>query len=159
QPNEEMEEMIDKDRINFRGVTPRSSGTRPDRAFESIQANTLVQGFESTGQTVYTPPDNNVAVVNEFIVTVVNSTFSISDKCGNNLYENTINNFLGDGGFLFDPKVFYDPWRGRYSMLWLKRDDAAKRAYVITVSSDDSDPFGTWFFYYFEIDDSQTTWT
>lgn len=153
-PNEEMEDMFVKPK-SF----PPSRVTNPPATSEfGIATNPLATSHIGIGQTTLTPPDNDVAVGDNYIVEVVNSTFRITDKCGNNLFTSTINTFLGDNGFLFDPKVFFDPWRRRWSMLWHRRDTAAGTSHLVTVSSDNDDPFGSWYVWYFRVDDGNTRW-
>ncbi|MBS1714626.1 MAG: hypothetical protein JST30_09855 [Armatimonadetes bacterium] len=123
--------------------------TEPPAQGVGIQSGPVIIGFDGIGQTSLTPPDNSIAVGQNYIVETVNSTWRISDKCGNTLYENTINSFLGDNGFIFDCRVMFDPWRARWIMLWHKLDTAAKDSRLILVVSDDSDPFGNWWWYYF----------
>lgn len=123
-----------------------------------IATQPLATSWEGIGQTTLTPPDNDMAVGDNYVVSVVNSTWRISDKCGNTLYENTINNFLSDGGFFFDPKVFFDPWRRRWSMLWHRQNSNAATSHLVTVSSDNDDPFGTWWIYYFNVSSGGSRW-
>ncbi|MBS1721975.1 MAG: hypothetical protein JSS66_03090 [Armatimonadetes bacterium] len=152
-PNEEFENQVPNAKMHAPIPT-----NPPDQSANMIQANSLIQDFEGRDQTIYTPPDDDMATGDQYIVQVVNSTWRILDKAGNNLYESTINNFIGDNGFLFDPKVFFDPWRGRWSMLWHRKDAGAHTAHLITVSSDDSNPFGTWYVWYFGVSDGGTRW-
>ncbi|NIM65324.1 MAG: T9SS type A sorting domain-containing protein [Candidatus Latescibacteria bacterium] len=115
------------------------------------QAPALIQDFEGIDQTTLTPPDCDIAAGPEHVMVVVNSSFAIYDKCGNNLREETFASFLGDAtNFLFDPKVIYDAFDGRWVMSIVARNNATSEGYVVIIVSDDNNPVGAWWSYYFD---------
>lgn len=114
-----------------------------------IQANSLNVSFLGIGQTALTPPDNTIAVGENNTLQAVNSTFRITDKCGNTLYENTIQSFTGHAGsFMFDPKVLFDPWRRRFFMLWHEKNGNVSNFVLCT--SQQASAIGSWWIYTFD---------
>ena len=114
-----------------------------------IQAPTVYQDFNGINVTAWRPPDPDVAVGRNHIVVVTNDHFAVFDKAGTNLYERDINTFSGVSGFLFDPKVIYDPWNSRWVMLYLFRDSGTNTTQHVLFISATEIPFGlgaSWFY-------------
>ena len=109
----------------------------------------LLNNWETDRLTNYIPPDPDVAVGPDHIITTVNVDFSIWDKEGN-----LINNINGDtwcsqaigAPDAFDPQVIYDHYDGRWFILWDTRPETTQSSFVIAYS-DDSDPTGIWYMY------------
>ncbi len=105
-------------------------------------------GFGGIPQTNSIPPDPHMAVGPNHVITVVNTSFRISDKAGN-----TLKTISADGWFnsalpgpgAFDPKVQYDHFANRWVMVWLNQNGATQTSYFLVSVSDDSDPIGTWY--------------
>ncbi|MGE0002242.1 MAG: hypothetical protein AB7F50_00915 [Fimbriimonadaceae bacterium] len=115
---------------------------------ESPQTSPLVGEFEGIPQTSLTPPDPCMAVGQNHYIETVNDRWAIYDKCGNQLFNSRIGDFLGDpSGFYFDPKVFYDPWRFRWGMLWHR--GTGNPSNLVTMGTTSSDPLGEWAWKYF----------
>jgi len=111
-----------------------------------------VANFDGIPQTNSIPPDPYIAVGPNHIMTVVNSSFRISDKKGNTLKTITADNWYSNvlkGVSSFDPKVVYDHFDKRWVMVWLHQDDNKKEGYYLFSVSDDEDPMGTWYNYKF----------
>ena len=121
----------------------------PATSAYGIAANSLNVSFLGIGQTSLTPPDNTIAVGENNTLQAVNSTFRITDKCGNTLYENTIQSFTGhSGSFMFDPKVLFDPWRRRFFMLWHEKNGNVSNFVICT--SQQASAIGSWWIYTFD---------
>lgn len=120
----------------------------------SIRRNSRFPGITNTG---WVPPDPHIAVGPNHIVQVVNSSIAFFDKAtGNKQFEQTLSaggfwsGVSGVGSFVFDPKVIYDPDSQRFIVLSLDVDFTnSVSGYEIAIS-DDSNPNGTWFRYYFD---------
>jgi hypothetical protein len=109
------------------------------------ETSPLVGEFEGISQTTLTPPDPAMAVGPDHYILAVNDVFRIYDKCGNQLFSSRFGPWVGNpNGFYFDPKVFYDPWRFRWLMLW-HLGDAPTR--LVTAGTTTSDPTGQWAIY------------
>ncbi|MCW5935747.1 MAG: hypothetical protein KIT11_00375 [Fimbriimonadaceae bacterium] len=122
----------------------------PDQSGVNIQAEALLGNFNGIGQTNLSPPDPAMSVGPSHVVVAVNARWAIYDKCGNQIYAVNAGDFLGDpGGFYFDPKVAYDPWRGRWLVMWHYRNDAAQDSRLVLQVSDDNNPEGNWWWYRF----------
>ncbi|MDH4037936.1 MAG: T9SS type A sorting domain-containing protein [Candidatus Krumholzibacteria bacterium] len=137
------------------GVDPESgkalNQNEQDRAITTSFAPALQHQFEGIGQTNLTPPDCDLSVGPSHVMAVVNARFAIYDKCGNNLYENNIATFVGNGtDFFFDPKVVYDIWDGRWYITCLVRNNSTLASWVILLYSDDSNPIGAWNWHYLD---------
>ncbi|MCC6402584.1 MAG: hypothetical protein IT207_01090 [Fimbriimonadaceae bacterium] len=118
---------------------------------ESPQTAPLVGEFEGIPQTTLTPPDPCMAVGPDHYILTVNDRWAIYDKCGNQLFNSRIGDFVSDpSGFYFDPKVFYDPWRFRWGMLWHR--GTGNPSNLVTFGTTSSDPMGQWVWKYWSGD-------
>lgn len=115
-----------------------------------ITTEPLVANFAGIPETTLTPPDNCLAVGPNQIILTVNSTLRILDKCGNTITTSTIQDFLNrPGKFIFDPKCMYDPWRGRYVMMWHEKDATTQESYLLLCISATGNATGSWYYYAF----------
>ncbi|HEU4929199.1 MAG TPA: hypothetical protein VFU38_05165, partial [Candidatus Krumholzibacteria bacterium] len=154
--NLKLPDQFDIDPAVFRGVgadgKPLTQALR-DKGLNATFAPALTQWWESIGQTNLRPPDCDVSAGPSHVISVVNARFAIYDKCGNNLYENDIAAFVGNGvDFFFDPKVHYDVWDGRWFITCCVRNNGTQQSWVLLLFSDDSDPIGAWNWYYLDFD-------
>lgn len=155
QPPENYNELLEGVNLPYDGPIWEPDGTeREDPAIEDMggfeDAPPLLQSFRTVGPNG-TPPDPHMGVGIDHIVVVINFRVAVYDKCGVKLFDKNINDFLGVSGFLFDPKVMFDPWNSRWVMLWLWRDTGTKASQTILVISGNNKPFGiagsqTWFY-------------
>jgi len=107
-------------------------------------------GMSSTG---WTPPDCDIAVGQNHIVEVVNSSIAFYTKGGTKQLQQTFETFfagVAGGSFLFDPKAYYDRANNRYVIVVLEMDGGSETSKVLVGVSDDADPNGTWHRYRFE---------
>lgn len=150
-PNEEMEELrifepIYTPKPGDR-VAPVTLGTSPNM-FEDNANN--IASYDGPGQTSLTPPDPDSATGGGHTVTVINSKFAFYDKCGNQTYTNTFASFVGapyNSYFMFDPKVIYDKYWGRWIMMIHVRRTSPQDSGLIMLISDDANPNGGWWYY------------
>ena len=127
------------------------SHAQQDAAAKTAIAPALKHTFDSISQTALTPPDCDVSVGPNHVVTVVNARMAFHDKCGANLFETNIAAFVGDAvNFFFDPKVIYDVWDNRWIITCCVRNNAAQDSWVLLLVSDDDNPLGGWCFYYLD---------
>jgi hypothetical protein len=120
---------------------------RPD-ADQAIAGDDF--GFQAWAATEWTPPDPDLAVGPDHIVSVVNMALRIHDKQGNLLFNQDLRNnngFFGQGAgdFMFDPVAFYDHQTQRFVVGCAEYD--AKEGLWVAVS-DDSNPMGAWKTFY-----------
>lgn len=112
-------------------------------------------GFEAISNTGWTPPDPDLAVGPNHIVTVANGEISFHTKAGVRTFVDEIagsGGFWGGqgaGGFVFDPIALYDPHTDRFVVA--AADGAGSNDAIVLAMSDDSDPNGTWHKYRFVI--------
>ena len=107
-------------------------------------------GMSSTG---WYPPDCDIAVGQNHIVEVVNSSIAFYTKSGTRQLQQTFETFfsgVAGGSFLFDPKAYYDRANNRYVVVVLEQDGGSQTSKVLVAVSDDADPNGTWHRYRFE---------
>gem|GEM_PF-2649348 len=140
----------------IRGIDPATGAPlnpgQQDDAPRSALTSSLIQSFHGIDQTIWAPPDCDLGVGPNQVVVAVNSSFTFYDKCGNSLYTNTFSTFLGDGSNqLFDPKVVYDAWDGRWIMLVLARNSTSKTSSAVLMVSDDNNPLGSWCWWYLDM--------
>jgi hypothetical protein len=137
---------------NPRHVVDRAT-TADLKAIMSSEPCRSYVGINNTG---WNPPDPHVAVGPNHLVAVVNSSIGIYDKnTGQQLLQSTGAYWFRNtvpapaGGFIYDPKVVYDPNPGRFIMLYLCQDDISKAEYLVSVS-ETSDAMGNWYSYNFD---------
>ena len=107
-------------------------------------------GMSSTG---WYPPDCDIAVGQNHIVEVVNSSIAFYTKSGTRQLQQTFETFfagVAGGSFLFDPKAYYDRANQRYVIVVLEMDGGSETSKVLVAVSDDNDPNGTWHRYRLE---------
>ncbi len=107
----------------------------------------VFESFNGIPETNSIPPDPDIAVGPNHVITVVNTSFRISDKEGNTLKTIVADNWFNsalNGADPFDPKVIYDHFENRWVMVWLHVDDPTSTSYYLISVSDDDDPIGSW---------------
>lgn len=144
--------------------------------FDTPEQNTINLGQMSTtpspltpgklwpaiGFTGWNPPDPDIAVGPDHIVTVVNVSIGFYRKDGTRLFQQELgaNGFFSGMDvkpFVFDPKCFYDPISRRFFVVALEQDGASETSKCLVAVSDDADPTGTWHRY--RVEAKQTSGT
>ncbi len=112
-------------------------------------------GFQTHSNTGWTPPDPDLAVGPNHIVSVVNGEIAFFTKTGTKLFGQAIaggGGFWGGqgaGGFVFDPVALFDPFNNRFVVA--AADGAGTNDAICLAVSDDDDPNGTWHKYRFSV--------
>ncbi len=124
-----------------------------DVADKDVNAYQPCKSFAGINDTGWDPPDPHVAAGPNHIVEVVNSTIAIFDKNTGAMLLQSTGQFWFQGttpppasGFIFDPKVVYDPNGGHFIILFLCTNDVDKSSYLVSVSQT-SDAMGDWWSY------------
>lgn len=104
------------------------------------------------------PPDPHGTAGPAHVVNVVNTSIQWYTKAG--VLQNSQRLGSGGGGFfaslspvngLYDPKVIYDQYAGRFVVVAQERRDVAtdgvNSSRILVAVSDDSDPNGTWYYH------------
>jgi hypothetical protein len=107
-------------------------------------------GFQGNTNTGWYPPDPDLAVGPNHVVSVVNGEIAIFDKAGNKSFGQSLVSFwssVGAGGFVFDPVALFDPHSNRYIVA--AADGAGSNDAICLAASDNDDPNGTWYKYRF----------
>lgn len=111
------------------------------------------------GGFLFIPPDPHCAVGPNHIITVVNCTIQWYAKTGGaaqniqplgkqvTTITNSFFNSLNPVNALFDPKVIYDQYNGRFIVVALEQVASPNSSRVLFAVSDDNDPNGTWYFH------------
>jgi len=115
------------------------------------QALDTFRWFDAIGPNDLTPPDTNISVGPNHVIVVTNDDWAIYDRNGNEQYRVDIQTFLGTSDFMFDPRTVYDPWNGRFLILYLRSrgSNSSQGSWWTLMISDDSNPHGTWWIYNF----------
>ena len=111
--------------------------------------------FPGIGATGWVPPDPDIAVGPNHIVSVVNVAIGFFRKDGTKIFQQDLgaNGFfsgMGATSFVFDPKCFFDPLTQRFFVVALEQDGATETSKCLVAVSDDADPSGTWHRYRIE---------
>ena len=111
------------------------------------------KSFAGISNTGWDPPDPHVAAGPTHVVEVVNSSIAIFNKeTGVKLLQSTAEFWFQNttpppaSGFIFDPKVVYDPNGGHFIIFYLCSDDVDESSYLVSVSQT-SDAMGNWWSY------------
>lgn len=147
--------------IYLPGPNDRQAEGWPDQGGDITSAQPLMQDFEAIGPNGLTPPDPDLARGYEYEVCVTNDDFAVYDSCGNEVYYNDINDYLGISDFCFDPKVIFDPWGGRWVMMYHTRDSSPQESSLLIIVTGNSTPFGVpgsdvWYYRFNMVQDSGT---
>ena len=131
-------------------ASPASAAPSGAASRDPGDAVRLFDGIDSS-QSSWRPPDMQIAVGPQYIVEVANSGFALYTKTGHEASAyRTYQDFLADNlpsdwdGFMFDPRIVYDPNQQRYVMLVLGRDDTHEEAYFWLAITETSDPRDGW---------------
>lgn len=116
------------------------------------QAIDIFRRFDAIGPNGLTPPDTNIAVGPYHVVIATNDDWAIYDRYGNEQYRVDVKTFLGTDDFLFDPRCVYDPWNGRFLILYLRMrgSNGSNGSWWTLLVSDDNNPHGNWWRYNFD---------
>ncbi len=117
----------------------------------SAQIEVMAQDFRGIYFTYLYPPDVQIAVGPEHVGEVVNSSIEFFTKEGGRVYSNSLESFFypinPGGGFIFDPKIAYDPLEGRWIVLALYKNDSSHESRYYLAVSQTSNPLGNWYYY------------
>ncbi|NPA79431.1 MAG: hypothetical protein GXO29_00045 [Thermotogae bacterium] len=126
-------------------------GRRMSGSPNGILRDSLGEVFPGPWSYVF-PPDPQVAVSEDYVVSTINSHISIYDKTGEILYWNFLDSFFPfypGYGMVFDPKLVFDVLAKRWYVLALFASwypDPESSFYYLAVSEGE-DPLGGWYFY------------
>jgi hypothetical protein len=130
-------------------------GARTPGMFTSFDSLDLTECCGSPNQ-ANVPPDPDLAVGPNHVISVVNVAFEIYDKSGHSLlgprtFEALFANLIfGNAGeFLFDPTALYDPYADRYLLMIDAFDESTLRSTFLVAASHGGDPTGQWNLYEF----------
>ena len=105
------------------------------------------------------PPDTHGAVGPNHLMTVLNTQIRIQDRTGAVLRTASMDSFWASLGSpsAFDPKIFYDPYGGRWVFVASANGNTTSSAVLIGVSQT-SDPTGVWNLFSVDADANHATW-
>jgi hypothetical protein len=107
-----------------------------------------VRGWAGPNKSGWQPADADIAAGPSHIMVVTNEQFHIYTRSNSLplLSSNTLQSFFNrPGKSIFDPKVIYDPWRSRWTMVAFEQDGLF--SYYWLAVSQTSDPTGSWWIY------------
>ncbi len=106
------------------------------------------------------PPDTMGAAGPTYLVEFTNDDVGIFTKSGTKVQQVALEQFFGALGptFIFDPRVLYDQYSGRFIALALD-GFASPNSWIFLAVSQSSDPTGNWFFYKIDADRDGNTQT
>ncbi len=109
-----------------------------------VFSQSLLTDFEGINYTGKKPPDPVIAVGTNHVVLVVNQKIAIYNKDGSNGEEETLQDFFGVSGSIFDPKIVYDHSSDRFLIVAIK---GSNKNYYLLAASQTGDPTGGWYKY------------
>ena len=111
-------------------------------------------GFMAFQTTAWSPPDPDLAVGPDHIVSVVNMDIRVHTKSGSLISSELFEDFFAGqsgGTFLFDPVAAYDHHAGRFIVVTADHQGYSQDGINVAVSKTD-DPTDGWHKYYFQTD-------
>ncbi len=104
------------------------------------------QSLDTIGYTQYYPPDDAFAAGPDYLVSSANSSLQIRTRAGDLVSEITLGNFFPQDttGFLFDPRLSYDPVTGHFILALVGQDSTTNSSTLALAVSATSDPTGSW---------------
>ncbi|TPW17432.1 MAG: hypothetical protein FD129_383, partial [bacterium] len=141
------------------GVLPVEDPNLPPVQVNTIESVKFEEQPALNGGFLFIPPDPHAAVGPNHIVTIVNCSIQWYLKAGGApqnqqplgkqvpTITNAFFNSLTPVNALFDPKVIYDQYNGRFFVVALEQvGGTTQTSRLLFAVSDDSDPNGTWYF-------------
>lgn len=110
------------------------------------------------------PSDAQIAAGPNHIVVLANADARILNKVtGAVISQMTLAAFFQWSGFVFDPRIMYDPYGGHWVALALQNANSGCAAASVdskfrVLISNNSDPTQGWFYYEFDVDGANQTW-
>ncbi len=126
------------------GAKPGASASKTTRSPLTTLTNTFNGIDLASSNCGCQPPDVNATVGNGYIVETVNLELAVYNTSGTLLYSTSLNNFIGSGDSLSDPRVVYDPTWNRWAISFL--DENSPSLWLIYSAS--GDPTGGWWYYH-----------
>jgi len=126
--------------------------------FRSPPPTSSFQALADDGSGI--PPDTDGAVGPNHLMVILNRQVGYQDKTGNLLFSESLPSFWSSIPGLtdvFDSKVLYDPYSGRFLLVTLANDFTANSMVLIGVSQTSS-PLGGWYLYSFVVDATGKIW-
>ncbi len=110
------------------------------------------QDYATTG-TYHIPANPSGACGADYLLDVVNNSIEWYDRAGNLQQRTSLSNFfssLSPDTALFDPRVLYDLYEGRFIVVSLEKETFPTRSHLFVAVSATTNPGGSW--YYLDID-------
>ncbi len=149
-----------EDREDLPVVAKVAMALEPAPDIPIATAPTAVQGFAALGDNNGSiPPDTHGAVGPRHLMTTLNTQVRIQDRNGGIVSTVSLEAFWAsaDAPDVFDPKVVYDPFAGRWFFTACGNPRSATSSILIAVSWTD-DPTGTWNIFRIDGDSSNLRW-
>jgi len=112
-----------------------------------IPSPVVSASFQGSPASGWIPPDTQGAAGPNHLMVAVNGNVRIQTKTGTTLMSQTLVNFFAavanGSGFVFDPRVEYDPYGNRWILIAGADVDSANSA-ILVGTSQTSDPTGNW---------------
>lgn len=149
--------------VPFDSTPPRFEQSFPQLPLENSAPNAqgaILTNFNGIPASGWFPPDTVVATGSKDVLAATNSGYAIYTKTGRQIraYTNFETFFAGvrpanwvaNGGFMFDPKVYYNWYHRKYVMFVLGRADVPETSHFYIAISKTEDASAEWWIYRFD---------
>ena len=156
--------------LPFDSSPPDFAQSFPSLPLEAPEPNaqgSILTNFTGILATGWFPPDTVIAVGPTQVLTATNVGYAIYAKTGRPIRAYTSfdsffaglrpANWAAHGGFMFDPKVYYDWYHQKFVMFALGRDDVSETSHFFVAISRSDDASATWWSWRFDWPET-TTW-
>lgn len=142
----------------------KNNSSPPENNFAQQKLTSQHPAYTAVGnkQNGLDPSDAQIAAGPNHLVVLANGDARILNKItGAVISQVTLAAFFQWSGFVFDPRIMYDPYGQRWVALALK--DANKNCAAVdskfrVLISNSSDPTQGWYYYEFDVDAANVTW-
>jgi hypothetical protein len=110
----------------------------------------VMGSFDAIDFTGWTPASPDIAVGPDHILVATTDVFAVYDKCGNWISGGEFGAYfyIGSSYTIYDPRVIYDDWSGRWVMAYIANDftyDESRVAVAISATADLSDGWSCYY--------------
>lgn len=150
-----------RDNAKVKYIDDNANTALPPSSPNAYKLTTQSPSFTGLGnqENGLTPSDAQIAVgLNHIVVLANNDARIINKQTGALISDVTLTAFFGWSGFVFDPRIFYDPYGQRFVALALQSSGCSSDSRFRVLISNNSDPTQGWFWYEIDVDGANSHW-
>lgn len=140
-------------------IDDANQSTPPDPEASKVTSQSPAYTALGNEQGGLDPSDAQIAAGPNHLVVLANDDARILNKqSGAIISEVSLAAFFGWSGFVFDPRIVYDPYGGRWIALALRSTGCGSDSKFRVMISDGIDPTLGWYYYEIDVDAANNDW-